>query len=158
MGGACMGQQMLVVKVCGVRWGSGMLHAIAPSSVVQLMMWLAILWQKDCKASSLRPSVRKLWECKSVSKCSDNLMFASWSFLRRHKCRSHTKKIMNFIKSIESMWQQECVGDIGDFNPNSNGKCKQFLKTLFRKWCQDVNTGVNKNQSDATTSFVEKDF
>ena len=31
-----------------------------------------------------------------------------------------------------SMQQQECVGDVGDSNPNSNGEHEQFLKTLFR--------------------------
>ena len=39
---------------------------------------------------------------------------------------------MNFVKSTQSMQRQECVGDIGEINPNSNGKHKRFLKMLFR--------------------------
>ena len=51
--------------------------------------------------------------------------------LRGHKCRLNIEKRMNFVKSIESMQRQECVGDIGDFNLNSNGECEQFLKDTF---------------------------
>jgi len=39
---------------------------------------------------------------------------------------------MNFVKSTQSMQQQECVGDIGQFDLNPNGKHWQFHEMLLR--------------------------